>query len=133
MTFELRPDGIATLKNRLQVGVSWSFLSNLDEDRERILYDADFDDEKMPKALAYWNKITNVYASGPTSNDWALIGWIDRDQMSGATTYPELHAAAEAVVRDELERAGFSTGPTVFTIDRDSGDEIGQTVVEVLL
>lgn len=134
MDFELRPDSIATLKNRLQVGVTWSFKSNLDEDGEPVLYeDEGWDEEKPPEALAYWNKVTNVYAQGPMSNDWAPIGFIDSDQMAGATTYPELHAAAEAVVRDELERVGFSTGPTVFTIDRDSGDEIGKTVVEVLL
>ena len=39
MDFELRPDSIATLKNRMQVGVSWSFLSNLDEDGEPVLYE----------------------------------------------------------------------------------------------
>lgn len=129
MNFELQPSSIATLRNRLQVGVGWSFKSNLDEDGEPLLYE----DAEMPKALAYWNERTDVYAQGPTSNDWAPIGRISRDQMAGATTYAELHAAAELVVRAELERVGFETGPTVFTIDRDSGDEIGKTVVGVLL
>jgi hypothetical protein len=129
MNFELRPDGIDTLRNRLQVGVSWSFRSDLDADGERVLYEGN----EMPEALAYWNTRTDVYAQGPTSNDWAPIGWIAPGEMEGATTYPELHAAAERVVRAELERVGFETGPTVFTIDRDSGDEIGKTVVGLIL